>query len=204
MIEQAYRGAQEGVGTAYLEAERRLREAGPDALPFLRGRVEEEETGPAALVARALLERVAGNEALAGALADLERMARKAAHSVAGELQPAFVYGWLKKHYGPAAAPLLAGYLLKLWEVWPGWMTAGVAMYVGEQGGPEVSDALLPLALQTPDPYQREVAARALALTGDPAVPAKLEALVAEAPEDARPALHAAAEDVRRRVDAFG
>ncbi|HYH79694.1 MAG TPA: hypothetical protein VEX86_07845 [Longimicrobium sp.] len=203
MIEQAYRDALASSGAAFLAAERRLLQAGGEALALVRARAEAEE-GADALVARALAARLEQDGALARVLAELEAMEHEGARTVQGGPSPLYVYSYLKKHYGSTVAAGLAAYLMKLWPAWPRWMTAGVAMYVGEMGGPEVSDALLPLALGTPDPYQREVASRALALSGDPAVAAKLEALVAAAPPADRPELHAAAEDVRRRVEAFG
>jgi hypothetical protein len=131
-------------------------------------------------------------------------MAADAARTVMGAPSPIYVRGYLKKHYGAEAAPHLAAYVLKLWPVWPGWMTAGVAMYAGEEGGPQVGDALVALALSVADPYQREVAARALVRSGDPGLHEKLEAAVARAPEPLRDEVRAAAEDVRGRIDAQG
>jgi len=202
-VEAAYGDALEGSGVTFREAEARLLEGGGEAASFLRERAGTAEGALASLVTHALLARVEEGGALSRALADLEEMRRKALRTAAGGPSPAFVSGFLETGYGPGLAPLMAAYLYKLWTVWPGWMTAGVALYVGEQGGPEVSDALLPMALATRDPFQREVAARALALTGDPALAARLEAVVAEAPDDLRPEVLASADDIRRRIEAF-
>lgn len=203
MTEQAYHDALASSGTAFLDAERRLLEGGGEALALVRERAEAEEGAARRLVARALAARLEQGGPLSRALADLEEMAAEGGRTVRGGPSPLYVKSYLVKHYGPAVAPLLAAYLERLWPVWPGWMTAGVAVYVGEQGGPEVSDALLPLALGTPDPFQREVAARALKLSGDPGVAAKLETAVAAAPEASRREVEEAAGEVRRHMDAF-
>lgn len=203
VLEKAYDDALAASGAAFLRAERRLLEAGEAGEALLRARAAEEAAPLASLTARALLARTRADAAVSLALGELAEIQRDAAGTVMGAPTALYVYSFLKKRHGAAAAADLAAYLNKLWPVWPAWMTAGVAMYVGEQGGPEVSDALLPLAIATSDPYQREVASRALALSGDPAVGDKLRALAAAAPEPVRTEVQAAADDVQARITAF-
>lgn len=185
------------VGGAYLEAEQHVLAQGEAAVPELEAaRLEGDQLRR--LTAEVLLERVRANPTYEAVLEYFERAEQRAAETILGKPPPLPVANYLVQHFGAAAAPLLASYLVKLGDAWPDWRTLGAVLYLARAPSPAAPPALARFAATTQRDQYRQASLEALVESDGPTALAALEAeLGKELSDPVRESLQSAADQLR-------
>jgi hypothetical protein len=177
-MDDLFERAAAGSGAEYVEAERQLRRRLASGLADAEASVRQGQQSPDPVV-RLLAEVVLGahDPGMAQDHANLEKLfvnlPAHAARTPLGDPVPSAFASLLKRGYGNRATKFLALRLVKEPD-WPSWQAVGALLYLQEQKDAAVTAAILRYATLTPAPDRRDLAVKALAGSGDPALASKV------------------------------
>jgi hypothetical protein len=162
-------------GQAYLEAEKKLRDAGASAEPVLQKNLHR--TDPIArLVARVILDWLQGSATdFQDALDYLDYLPERIAHTPMGDPSPVGIQGTLSDRFEARLVDLLGLRLVKGTD-WPQWRVGGVILYLQEQARPSSTEPLLRFVVETRNDEWRRFALDAARASHDPDLKAKIAA----------------------------
>jgi hypothetical protein len=175
--EEMFQKAIESVGSDYLDAETKLREAGAAAAPLIDDRSKRPDaTGQ--LLAEVLRQSLEPEGAARhrAALEYLDGVGPYFAPTPLGKPPPVGVANYLHKHFEDAVGELLTLRLIKAQD-WPRWREMGVLLYLERCPGarhPLIALPLIRFAARAP-PELRAQAVKTLAKQAHPALRLLLE-----------------------------
>lgn len=174
-METLFEEARVNSGDAYLTAERKLREAGPAAIPTLRANFQHSDY-VARLIAKCLLDAIEGRSAECKAALDyLDFIPKRLAKTPVGSPPPVGVAAELTDRFGARVAECLALRLVKSPD-WPSWKSEGVLLYLSEHKVPSTIAPLIRFAVETPREPWRKIATEAIKAANDPDRTSKIAA----------------------------
>lgn len=175
VMEALFDTAVKSSGQAYLDADRKLRDAGPAAVPTLRAHLQDPDP-IARLVARTTLDWSEGSAADYQAVLDyLEYLPNRISRTPITRPSPLGIAGYLSLHFGAKAVDLLAARVVKGTDL-PHWRVMGMIFYLKEQARPSATEALLRFAAETANDDWRSAAVEAIRAAHDPDLGAKITA----------------------------
>ncbi len=173
MMDARFESAVASTGQAYLEADRRLREGGEQAVLTLRENLARPDP-VARLLARTTLDWLEGSGPDYQAVLDyLEYIGKLMATTPVGTPPPLGVAGHLSDTFGARAVDLLALRLVKCTD-WPNWKVVSAIFYLKEQARTSATEALLRFAAETGRDDWRDFAVEAIEATRDPNLATKI------------------------------
>jgi hypothetical protein len=148
-LQEALEAAITTRGSTYLEAERRLREGGPEAAALLRKNLAQADP-VARMVVQTLLDWYVGHAGdYKGVLDYFEWIVKWDASTVVGTPRADGTEGYLSQEYGARLTHFLAVRLLKEGDDLPRWKLGATVLYLRAHPTPSVTEVLLRYAVET-------------------------------------------------------
>lgn len=173
MIDKTFAEAVTAMGKDYLDAEKKLRDAGAAAGPALRA--QENHPDPVGrLLARCLADWVEGKAPNNDkALQHLDELPARKARTVMQVPSPSGTAAYLTKHFGASVVDCLALRLVKAVD-WPHWRVMAVLLYLQQHKPPTATAALVRFVAETSNDEHRDLALQVLKEVDDPDLAAKI------------------------------